>query len=60
MSSKTFDTKTMPMCWLCHHDFHTLAGRFKGWSKEQLRVWQDEQIQDVLTRRNREWTSSRG
>lgn len=37
---KVSDRDTMPLCWKCHTHLHALSGPFKGWSGEQLRLWQ--------------------
>lgn len=41
---KNPDDRTMPLCFLCHNDFHALAGKFKGWGRERLRKWQNTQV----------------
>jgi hypothetical protein len=41
---KNPDDRTMPLCDLCHTDFHALAGMFKGWTREELTWWQNRQV----------------
>lgn len=43
MARKAPDRFAMPLCRFCHHDLHALRGPFKGWCREQLKRWQDEQ-----------------
>lgn len=44
LSRKAGDRDTFPLCHLDHHDFHTGAGRFVGWTREQRRTWQLEMV----------------
>jgi hypothetical protein len=41
IARKAHDHDAMPLCPLCHHDFHALCGPFKGWTRDQLRLWQE-------------------
>lgn len=45
MAQKSPDRETMPLCWQCHYDFHSLTGPFKGWEKQQIREWQRLQVE---------------
>jgi hypothetical protein len=44
VARKAHDRYAMPLC-VEHHVFglHALAGPFKGWTRAQLKLWQDEQ-----------------
>ena len=44
MSQKVPDRKAFPLCNLCHHDFHAAVNRFRGWTKERRRAWQDRMV----------------
>lgn len=46
IGQKADDKDAFPLCpRRCHvPGLHALAGPFKGWEKEQLRAWQDEQV----------------
>lgn len=44
MGLKHNDRDTMSLCFKDHRDLHALAGRFKGWTKEQVRTWQQRMI----------------
>ena len=44
LSRKSPDDRAMPLCCGCHDAFHTLSGRFKGWTRDQLRVWQTAMV----------------
>lgn len=48
MALKTSDGSTIPLCFKDHHDLHALAGRFKGWTKEQLRTWQQTKVMETM------------
>lgn len=48
MGLKTNDRSTMPLCVKDHSDFHRLSGRFKGWTKEQVRTWQREMVTKTM------------
>jgi hypothetical protein len=37
----------IPICYRDHRNLHALKGFFQGWSGEQLRAWQDEQIEQL-------------
>lgn len=43
-SQKAPDRRSMPMCFDDHHDFHRGLGRFAGWTREQKRVFQTDEI----------------
>lgn len=50
MALRGHDDKGIPLCHICHGDFHALAGMFKGWSRAGLAHWQDRQI-SILRKR---------
>lgn len=50
MGLKTNDRSTMSLCITCHSDFHRLSGRFKGWTKEQVRTWQQIKVVETIER----------
>lgn len=41
---KTNDTQCLPLCHLHHGELHALNGAFKGWTRDELRAWQAEQV----------------
>lgn len=41
---KDDDTSTMPLCVLCHDDFHDSRGVFFRWDKQLKKDWQDAMI----------------
>src|SRR6478752_6475839 len=43
-AQKAHDRRTLPFCFQCHDDFHAVRGRFKGATREQRRVFQDDEI----------------
>lgn len=43
MGQRAHDHDAMPLCTPCHVALHMLTGRFKGWRRDDLRAWQDEQ-----------------
>jgi hypothetical protein len=43
-SQKAPDSRSLPLCFRCHDDFHLVRGRFKGWTKQQRRDFQDVEI----------------
>ncbi len=43
-AQKPHDSYCMPLCFVSHRDLHSLSGPFKGWSKAQLKDWQDERV----------------
>ncbi len=43
-SQKAHDHHCIPMHHKCHANFHDKKGQFAGWTKEQQRAWQDEQV----------------
>lgn len=43
-SQKAPDRRTLPFCFECHDDFHAVRGRFKGATREQRRVFQQDEI----------------
>lgn len=45
MSQKAHDYEAMPLCWLHHRQLHELSGHFKGWTGEQLDLWQMAQVE---------------
>lgn len=50
MGLKTNDRSTMPLCVKDHLDFHRLTGRFKSWTKEQVRTWQQMKVVETIER----------
>lgn len=46
MSLRSHDHLAMPMCAECHRDLHCLTGRFAAWSREDIRQWQLERIEE--------------
>ncbi len=38
------DARTFPLCRKHHEDFHNGRGFCRGWSKQQRRYWQDQEI----------------
>ena len=45
--TRAHDHDAMPMCFKCHRNLHDLAGRFRGFTKERLREWQDGRVADL-------------
>lgn len=43
LGQRASDESAMPLCPACHMGLHDNNGPFKGWTREQLRAWQDEQ-----------------
>lgn len=43
-SQKAPDRRTLSLCFDDHHDFHRGLRRFSGWTREQKRVFQDDEI----------------
>lgn len=41
---KAPDRETLPFCFSCHDEFHGVRGRFSGATREQRRVFQDDEI----------------
>lgn len=50
LALRAHDHQSMPLCPLCHHDLHALSGRFKGWSRGQLRLWQEDKVNETRAR----------
>lgn len=44
MGAKSHDHDAMPLCYVCHANLHELSGGFTGWTKKQLRNWQQDQV----------------
>jgi hypothetical protein len=44
MGQRASDRETMPLCRVCHLNFHAGKGPFEGWDQEKRRSWQAEQI----------------
>lgn len=44
MGVRAHDSFALPMRHGCHMDLHALAGRFKGWSREELQGWEQQQL----------------
>jgi hypothetical protein len=45
MGLKSSDRETMPLCWRHHRAFHDGNGPFDGWSRDDRRIWQMEQVE---------------
>lgn len=43
-SQKAPDRRTLPFCFGDHDDFHLVRGRFKGWSREKRKAFQEAEI----------------
>ncbi len=43
-SQKAPDARSLPFCFGCHDQFHGVTGRFRGFTKEQRRDYQDIEI----------------
>ena len=43
-SKKACDTDTIPLCEVHHRALHDGTSPFKGWSKDQRRIWQLEEL----------------
>ncbi len=43
-SQKAPDRRSLPLCFDDHDDFHLVRGRFSGWTKEQRRLFQADEI----------------
>ena len=44
---RAHDRNAIPLCSGlkgCHRQLHDLTGPFKGWNRDRLRAWQNEQI----------------
>ena len=46
-AKRAHDRYAIPMCFTCHRALHDLNGPFKGWTREQLREWQGEMIEQL-------------
>lgn len=44
---KTHDREAIPLCARCHREFHDLNGRFKGWTRPELRGWHDTHLATI-------------
>lgn len=44
-SQKAHDRRSLPFCFKDHDDFHLIRGRFKGWSREQRKAFQELEIE---------------
>lgn len=42
---KSADDQTMPLCFDCHRDLHSLTGRFRGFTREMLHAWQVARVE---------------
>lgn len=43
-SQKPPDSYCMTLCFRSHRELHSLSGPFKGWTREQLKQWQDDRV----------------
>jgi len=43
-SQKSPDDQTMPLCFKCHSDLHSLTGRFANFDRSMLDRWQRSQV----------------
>lgn len=50
LAKRSPDRMAMPLCTECHHDIHSLAGRFKGWKRDELKAWMDKQVATLRIR----------
>jgi len=44
---KSDDHNAMPLCRVCHGDFHAGRGRFHNWSRDRRRLWQIDMVADT-------------
>lgn len=44
---KAPDNRTMPLCFQCHREFHSVSGRFDGFTFDGKRMWQEMEIERV-------------
>lgn len=51
MGLKAKDRETMPLCWRHHRAFHEGKGPFDGWSRDERRLWQEQQVERCLQAR---------
>ena len=47
MGLKAPDRRAFPLCAKDHRDFHDGKGRFDGWTANERRVWQEEEILEM-------------
>lgn len=48
LGQKAHDAWALPLCAACHiPGIHALGGRFKGWTNQQRRDWQDAQVRTL-------------
>lgn len=45
LGQKASDRDVMPLCWLCHSEFHGAYGHFRDWTHEKRTEWQKEQLE---------------
>ena len=50
MALRAHDHDAMPLCASCHRDLHAMTGRFRTWTRHQLRVWQQERVVEMRSR----------
>ena len=44
--ARAHDHDAMPLCWKHHRQLHDLTGHFAGWTKAELRAWQDARARE--------------
>ena len=54
---KADDRRTIPLCRVCHTDFHAACGFFKFYDKAARREWQDRMVERYQRRSRWETTS---
>jgi len=48
MGMKASDRETMPLCWMHHRQFHEGKGPFDGWTRDERRLFQEQQVERCL------------
>lgn len=56
MGLRAHDHRSMPLCILCHHDFHAAAGIFRRFKRAERTAWQEEQIAYTQALYGARWT----
>jgi len=41
---KAHDYYTIPLCFWCHANFHSMRGEFAGWDKAKRNLWQLHEV----------------
>ncbi len=50
IARKSHDRTCIPLCRIHHGEAHDRVGRFKGWTKDEMRDWHDAQSAALLER----------